>query len=154
MVSSQWGTQSGNVRIFRLEKIIQNNPKWKRNVIFPALLKLFMLYTIIHVRGKQAFQHLIESMYYSFVCTARVWGWLCTRQVKALTYFLPLPSATRGTRNEEDLSLRLNNIRKEPKEWRGKGLSSVSNQPIPTPSPLHPFSQRLGRWDLAILYFI
>lgn len=97
VVSSRWGAQSGNVRIFRLEKIIQNNSKWKRNIIFPALQKPFVLSTITHVRGKQAFQHLIESMYYSFVCTARVWGWPGTRQVKALTYFLPLPSATRGT---------------------------------------------------------
>ena len=116
-----------------------------------------MLYIVTHIRGNKTFQHLVLSMYYSFVCTARVWGWPGIRQVKALAYFLPLPSATRGIRNEEDFSLRLSNLLKEPKEWRGKGFSSAphahTSSPY-TPSPLHPFSRGLGRWDLAILYFI
>lgn len=63
-------------------------------------------------------------------------GWPGTRQVNDLVCFLSLPSATRGTRNEGDLSLSLSNILKEPEEWRGKGLSSAPSQsfyPFPTP---------------------
>lgn len=107
-----------------------------------------MLYSITHARGHKACQHLVESKYHGFVTTARVWGWSDTHAGKGIGSFLPLPFATRGTKNEEDLSLRPSNILKGLKEWRGKGSMGGSEQvlclistytSLYTPSPPHPF---------------
>lgn len=69
--------------------------------------------------------------------TQPVYGaWPGNRHTKTLVCFLSLPSTTKGTRNE-DFSLSLSNIFKEPKEWRGKGLSSPPHSTYTQPA--HPF---------------
>lgn len=134
----------------------ENNPKTNWNLIFSALENLscstasFLLELIKH---SNIWLNLRTMALHSQGVTAGQ----VTRQAKAMAHFLPWPFATRRTKNEEDLSLRLSNILKGLKEWREKaqwGLKTSSAPHLHNPPPMYLFpTPHLQRgWGHPIVY--